>query len=129
MWCGWGFVPSHHIEPGEQVYRVAGSGGEGGDPPGLRGGGGVEDVDVEVGGGFDDEWGLLRRGRLGFHQQVYQAVEDQALLRQGSLLHRTPKQLQIEIAFQSALLHRTPKHSAAFQNCSPEIYFKTTLSR
>ncbi|KAK8935336.1 hypothetical protein KSP39_PZI014002 [Platanthera zijinensis] len=31
-------------------------------------------------------------------------------------------------AIPSALLHRTPKHSAAFQNCSPEIYFKTALS-
>ncbi|KAK8952879.1 putative pectate lyase P59 [Platanthera guangdongensis] len=40
----------------------------------------TQQVDVEVGGGFDDEWGLLRRGRLGFHQQVYQAGEDQALL-------------------------------------------------
>ncbi|KAK8921260.1 hypothetical protein KSP39_PZI020536 [Platanthera zijinensis] len=28
----------------------------------------------------------------------------------------------------SAFLHRTPKHSAAFQNCSPEIYFKTAIS-
>ncbi|KAK8928764.1 NADH dehydrogenase [ubiquinone] 1 alpha subcomplex subunit 8-A [Platanthera zijinensis] len=33
-----------------------------------------------------------------------------------------------KIALQSALLHRTPKLSAAFQNCSPEIYFKTALS-
>ncbi|KAK8914090.1 Cyclin-B1-2 [Platanthera zijinensis] len=31
-------------------------------------------------------------------------------------------------AIPSALLHRTPKQSAAFQNCSPEIYFKTALS-
>ncbi|KAK8935751.1 Werner Syndrome-like exonuclease [Platanthera zijinensis] len=31
-------------------------------------------------------------------------------------------------AIPSALLHRTIKQSAAFQNCSPEIYFKTALS-
>ncbi|KAK8947177.1 hypothetical protein KSP39_PZI007239 [Platanthera zijinensis] len=31
-------------------------------------------------------------------------------------------------AIPRALLHRTPKQSAAFQNCSSEIYFKTALS-